>query len=1578
MKKFFTKMILLFFISMLTVGAWGAPDKDYLCIKAEEAGAKVQLTKKGSPEAVTIEYSTDEGATWTTVDFSTVVTTGDITLTNVGDKVYFRNNGTSATFSQSADNYYQFVMSGNVAASGNVMSLIDKNVESANIPCNYCFYGLFAFCKTLTNAADLKLPATTLTGRCYSNMFEFCSALTTAPALPATTLKEHCYFYMFSNCHSLEKAPELPAETLESSCYGCMFNDCHKLNYVRVGFTEWGFNATGKWLCDAGTEATNHDFACSEELNVNTRDDDHVPEGWTITHPLLDYLCITAEEADATVQLIKTGGSEAVTIEYSTDEGATWTTVDFSDVTTTDDIKLESVGHKVYFRNASEATEETGFSLNTSYYYYFTFSKKVSASGNVMSLIDKKVKTTKIMQHCFNHLFYNCDNLINAANLKLPATTLAGNCYSNMFEGCKTLTTAPALPATTLERYCYENMFNGCTALTTAPALPATTLAENCYQNMFNGCTALTTVPALPAKELEGYCYDGMFKGCTALATSIELPAEKLKKKCYNEMFYDCKKLNHVKVGFTKWGNMDDQSSDDYEATHSWLASTGDEATDLEFVCPEGLDMNTPRDDSHVPDKWTITRTSLDYLCITAEEAGAKVQLKKNGSPAAVTIGYSRDGGATWTTVDFSTVETTGDITLTNVGDKVYFRNNGTSATFSQSADNYYQFVMSGNVAANGNVMSLIDKYMDSTTIPCNYCFYSLFRDCTNLMNVANLKLPATTLAEDCYDGMFWGCSTLETAPALPATTLASSCYQNMFQGCTALTTAPALPAMTLAESCYNSMFQKCEALETVPALPATTLAENCYQGMFLNCISLEAAPALPAETLMKNCYREMFEGCTALTKAPELPATALAEVCYYRMFLGCTALTDAPALPATTLVRSCYNNMYNGCTALEIAPELPATTLAESCYNSMFQGCLKLRYVKVGFTDWSEGKCTLDWLRDAGTTAINRTFECSEVLDMNKRDNSHVPSNWTIKQTSPAYLCIKAEEAGAKVRLKKNGSPAAVTIGYSRDGGTTWTTVDFSTVETTGDITLTNVGDKVYFRNNGTSATFSQSADNYYQFVMSGNVAASGNVMSLIDNNMESTTIPCNYCFYNLFNNCTELINAANLKLPATTLTEACYQNMFEDCISLEVAPALPAETLVKNCYNKMFEDCISLEAAPALPATTLAEACYKNMFSGCIALTAAPELKTTTLAENCYGGMFLNCISLEAAPALPAETLMKNCYREMFEGCTALTKAPELPATTLADVCYYRMFLGCTALTAAPALPATTLVRSCYNNMFNGCTALEIAPELPATTLAEDCYNSMFQGCEKLNYVKVGFKGWGEELCTGSWLSNAGKKAENKIFVCPEELDVNTRDDNHVPNGWMIMTGIITLDDNDPYNVTIDIEDVKLKYKRTFAEVGKYEALYLPFSVTMTNELLDQVTIAKIYMVSTKGSVVGGAQDAGVNVVVLKTLGEGESTKPHTPYFIRLDVETETESKTDLEFTQEHTDIYAATNAQPGHIDCSTIIDKYNFIGNYEGKSLTPEAGKSIYVLQGGALHKVTSETDLHCNRWQMVKTP
>ena len=211
------------------------------------------------------------------------------------------------------------------------------------------------------------------------------------------------------------------------------------------------------------------------------------------------------------------------------------------------------------------------------------------------------------------------------------------------------------------------------------------------------------------------------------------------------------------------------------------------------------------------------------------------------------------------------------------------------------------------------------------------------------------------------FSYLFYDCSVLTSAPELPATTLADNCYQYMFNGCTSLTSAPELPATKLAGSCYNSMFSGCTSLTAAPELPATTLADNCYLNMFL--------------------------GCTGLTSAPELKATTLAGSCYYGMFYGCTSLTAAPELKATTLEKYCYNRMFKGCTSLTAAPKLKATTLAYYCYYDMFSGCTKLSTVTMlAPSDQISNWCD-NWLDNAGTdpTVKSRTLIVSDEAAYNK-----------------------------------------------------------------------------------------------------------------------------------------------------------------------------------------------------------------------------------------------------------------------------------------------------------------------------------------------------------------------------------------------------------------------------------------------------------------------------------------------------------------------------------------------------------------------------------------------------------------
>ena len=536
------------------------PDtNDYLCFTASQANSTVRLDKFGTPSTISLEYSTDK-KTWTEYTWNDK-TGATITLTNVGDSVWWRGDNTA--FSLDMNNAYYFIMSGSIEASGNVMSLIDKTCKSVTIPTAYCFPMLFSLCSSLTTAP--KLPATTLANWCYFGMFNACSSLTTAPELPATTLAEYCYFLMFKGCTSLTKAPDLPATTMIEHCYdamfqGCtsltkapelpsttlanlcyqnMFKGCTNINKVKVAFTSWGSNSTSSWLLEASSTGV---FECPSALDCSTRNVSHVPAGWTIVRTdapasggtvgqvltktadgqewadlpagggedMTDYLCFTASQANSTVKIDKFGTTApAINLEYSVDKKH-WTEYTW-DGNTGATITLVNIGDKVWWRG-----NNTAFSINFSNAHRFAMSGSIEASGNVMSLLDKTCKSVTIpTAYCFFALFATCASLKKAP--KFPATTLTEYCYYGMFNGCKFLTEAPELPATTLAENCYRWMFNNCTSLTKAPELPATTLAENCYDSMFKGCTSLMEAPDLPATSVFDYCYSNMFNGCNKL-----------------------------------------------------------------------------------------------------------------------------------------------------------------------------------------------------------------------------------------------------------------------------------------------------------------------------------------------------------------------------------------------------------------------------------------------------------------------------------------------------------------------------------------------------------------------------------------------------------------------------------------------------------------------------------------------------------------------------------------------------------------------------------------------------------------------------------------------------------------------------------------------------------------------------------------------------------------------------------------------------------------------------------------------------------------------------------------------------
>lgn len=123
-------------------------------------------------------------------------------------------------------------MTGKIAASGNIMSLYDKDgVTSAMSSC-----GLMA---------------------------------------------------LFFNCTSLTTPPELPATSFAADCYSNLFRGCSSLEYVKTAMTSEQLASgtyTSNWLANVAStgtyESTDPDFDTSIARGVNT-----VPAGWNIVKP---------------------------------------------------------------------------------------------------------------------------------------------------------------------------------------------------------------------------------------------------------------------------------------------------------------------------------------------------------------------------------------------------------------------------------------------------------------------------------------------------------------------------------------------------------------------------------------------------------------------------------------------------------------------------------------------------------------------------------------------------------------------------------------------------------------------------------------------------------------------------------------------------------------------------------------------------------------------------------------------------------------------------------------------------------------------------------------------------------------------------------------------------------------------------------------------------------------------------------------------------------------------------------------------------------------------------------------------
>lgn len=279
------------FTASASVDAYQAPgyEYQYLTFKITSPGKIVWYADSAVTDYKTIQYSLDNGTTWTSLTSAKSTTNGfDVVA---GDVVKFKgeNTGYGTSVSNTQNHFAHTTAAFDVE--GNIMSLLygDNFAGQTTLQSTYTFRGLFENVTGLTgDTSNIILPATVMTEQCYRNLFAGTN-IVTPPKLPALTLAPYCYLNMFINAKQLEVSPDLLAPVLVEGCYsgmlhmqGTMAEADKKLRYCRCLATDISArNCVANFFNDTNV-ASNGVFVKAASNNSWVRGSNGIPTDWTI------------------------------------------------------------------------------------------------------------------------------------------------------------------------------------------------------------------------------------------------------------------------------------------------------------------------------------------------------------------------------------------------------------------------------------------------------------------------------------------------------------------------------------------------------------------------------------------------------------------------------------------------------------------------------------------------------------------------------------------------------------------------------------------------------------------------------------------------------------------------------------------------------------------------------------------------------------------------------------------------------------------------------------------------------------------------------------------------------------------------------------------------------------------------------------------------------------------------------------------------------------------------------------------------------------------------------------------------
>ena len=776
-------------------------------------------------------------------------------------------------------------------------------------------------------------------------------------------------------------------------------------------------------------------------------------------------------------------------------------------------------------------------------------------------------------------------------------------------------------------------------------------------------------------------------------------------------------------------------------------------------------------------------KETVDYFYVENTYSGGNtISIKQTitGEPDsslyAKTLQYSKDK-TNWSTITLSS--TTYDINL-NQGERVYFRGN-------EGVLNYYSNDATIQAITNilgtqshvvcGNINTLVNYITPNELTLTQGVFALLFQNNTTITSAENLTLPATQIAEGCYRGLFYGCTSLTSIPELPATELAPNCYRAMLANCTSLTTSTKLPATKLSTDCYRELFFKCTSLVNPPELPAEILAEGCYRALFFKCTSLNNITVYANDISTTDCTTNWLSGV-----ASSGTFNNYGDATY--------TINSVSGIPTGWVEKKpdyfYVENTYNGTNTISVKQ-----TIKGSPDSSLYSKTLQ----------YSKDKTTWSTITLSSTT-YNISLNQGEKVYF--RGNEGVFNHYIIRGTEQVYTKITANQTfnvGGNINTLINYyNPNNLTLpqGVFNNlfgGNVNLVSAENLILQPSSDGSLPTFAYLYLFRN-CTSLTKppvliakTLSKSSYYSLF--DGCSQLNNLTVYTDDNSKTN---CTYKWLNgvastgtLYNNgsatyVTDSVNGIPTGWVEKKPINYFYvKNEYDGTNNVTFrAVRRPTETTIQQIeYSKdkinWTTEPITANIVITIPLEKGEKVYFRNdngYFSNNLTGTSAFRIKiratnnhsiggdittlynysynsNVTIPEGCFRYLFgcdLESLSsgnsyernpnlIDASQLiLPQKNLSTGCFAGMFMLTTGLINPPQtIDCQSVGVESCHRMFKG-SGITTTPSISAKTIGTNGCTEMFMECNHITTMPTLQATSLGEYCFSYMFSNCDNL----------------------------------------------------------------------------------------------------------------------------------------------------------------------------------------------------------------------------------------------------